>query len=746
MPVPLPLPRRPSPLVLSSPHSPDADDEPSLASLVRQHVDALLAAQQGTVMTSASDDGTGQQQPWPEWPTFPPEGGDAGSGDGTTPVPIPGDGDSGGDPTLFILLPLLLLLTLLLFLIILLTLLLLKRKRLGGIALPTSESEVGGPVNLADEQGLFRQAEGGFEGVEARWLEEQDEQTRRAYQRAKAWQLSSPPASQPSEITLSQFLSIQEKGVSAWSFEPDYESSLASPVVVVQRTEITFLDATAADEPCSVMSNLPIPKLNETYYWECKMFELPPGTTVSVGLATKPYPGFCLPGHSPHSVAYHSADGFLSASYPFLSRSYGPALSPGDTLGVGYRPRAGSVFFTRNGRSLGDAFVGFNRFNVFPTLGATGPATVHVNLGQAGFVFIEANVKKWGLAPMMGTLAPPPAYGSERGSILLEAGRAGANQAEGSSSAASAANPHSHHLATASTSQRQQAARHHRRTSSTLSNASAVLAAAALNPSSSSSSSQPIRPSPLRHGHSTTSSSSHAHSRQTSTASSATVTPPPGQSSAAAGVAEEEGEEDEDDEPHNPPTPGLLDISLHSMHRFPERLDDGDSDDEGAEGEGEAEEEEEEDDGEAEGPRREEAGAGRGTSPPPPEYAPIDPHMYAPGVAEALLEDALSAYSTTSQSPSSASPSSRAAAGGAAAPLNPAQAALLQRFVAERAAARSPGSASGRGYEGRTGGGRGGAGNVVAGGGTQGGFWGWLSGRPTDGEGEAQAQPAQASR
>jgi hypothetical protein len=46
-----------------------------------------------------------------------------------------------------------------------------------------------------------------------------------------------------------------------------------------------------------------------------------------------------------------------------------------------------------------------------------------------GFVFIEANVKKWGLAPMTGSLAPPPPYGSEQGSILLEAGREGANTA-----------------------------------------------------------------------------------------------------------------------------------------------------------------------------------------------------------------------------------------------------------------------------------------------------------------------------
>ncbi|KAG5220810.1 Rsp5p-dependent ubiquitination, sorting of cargo protein at [Salix suchowensis] len=62
------------------------------------------------------------------------------------------------------------------------------------------------------------------------------------------------------------------------------------------------------------------------------------------------------------------------------------------------------------------------RWNLFPTIGADGPCSVHVNLGQSGFVFIEANVKKWGLAPSVGTLAPPPAYGSERGSILLDVG------------------------------------------------------------------------------------------------------------------------------------------------------------------------------------------------------------------------------------------------------------------------------------------------------------------------------------
>ncbi|GAA5856959.1 hypothetical protein JCM8547_008485 [Rhodosporidiobolus lusitaniae] len=747
--------------VLASPSTPTSSPPAADLASSASHLDSLGVQLQHFIDDALRHDDPAyspyrqgeQQQPWEGWPTLP--GNDGGGGglpaEGTAPAQ-PGTGaDNGRDQTLAILIPLLIILITLLFLIFLLTLLLLRRK--GRISLPTSgnDSDVGGPINLSDEDALFRQAEGGFEGVEDRWLEEQDEETRRGYARAKAWQLSYPPNSQPSEITLSQFLSIQEKGVSAWSFEPDYESNPSC--VVVQRTEITFLDSTAADEPCSVLSNLPVPKLNECYYWECKMFELPPGTGVSVGFATRPYPSFRLPGHSPHSLAYHSPDGFLSASHPFLSRSYGPPLLEGDTLGIGYRPRTGTVFFTRNGRNLGDAFVGFNKYNVFPTVGATGPASVHVNLGQAGFVFIEANVKKWGLAPMMGTLAPPPAYGSERGSILLEAAAA---QASGSG------NGHSHHRATASTSSSSGGAAgrrvHHRSSSS---GATAAAAAAALSSSSSAVTAQPIRPSPLRHSHARQSSNLSSTSTNTN-ASSRTLTPPLEVGEGRAAEGESEGDEDED-APHNPPTPGLLDISLHSMHRFPERLNDDsdDEDEDGGEGRRETEEEsgsdgeeeEEEEGGETTALVSAAAGGGAGgaDSPPPPEYNPIDPHMYAPGVAETILEDALSSFShpsSSTQSPSHPSSSSSAFPGRSShlpnfptpqsqsilPNLSAAQAAMLQRFVSERAAARGQGgqgsgasSPAGRGYEGRVSG-RGGAGNMTGGGAGGGGFWGWLSG------------------
>jgi len=46
------------------------------------------------------------------------------------------------------------------------------------------------------------------------------------------------------------------------------------------------------------MSNLPVPKQNEVYYWEAKIYDKPDNTLISIGMATKPYPLFRLPGSS----------------------------------------------------------------------------------------------------------------------------------------------------------------------------------------------------------------------------------------------------------------------------------------------------------------------------------------------------------------------------------------------------------------------------------------------------------------
>jgi hypothetical protein len=265
---------------------------------------------------------------------------------------------------------------------------------------------IGRPGEFDDEEAFARE--------EAEALETMDDLPRAEYLRAKAFIQANPPETMQTDISLSQFLAIQEKGVSAWEFEPELE---IANCFVEGRTEIEFFDS-----ECSVQTNLPVPKQNEVYYWEAKIYDKPESTLISIGMTTKPYPLFRLPGFHKTSVAYLST-GQRRYNQPFNAPNYGPEYTQGDVIGVGYRPRSGTLFFTRNGKKLEDVAHGLKSPNFFPTVGANGPCTVHVNFGQMGFVFIEANVKKWGLAPMTGSLAPPPPYGSEQGSILLESGR-----------------------------------------------------------------------------------------------------------------------------------------------------------------------------------------------------------------------------------------------------------------------------------------------------------------------------------
>lgn len=164
---------------------------------------------------------------------------------------------------------------------------------------------IGRPGEYDDEQAFARE--------EAEALETMDDMQRTEYLRAKGTTLvvavrrsacasfmsagtdsltafvnANPPESIQTDISLSQYLAIQEKGVSAWEFEPELE---IANCFVEGRTEIEFFDS-----ECTVMSNLPVPKQNEAYYWEAKVYEKPESTLLSIGMATKPYPLFRLPG------------------------------------------------------------------------------------------------------------------------------------------------------------------------------------------------------------------------------------------------------------------------------------------------------------------------------------------------------------------------------------------------------------------------------------------------------------------
>lgn len=233
---------------------------------------------------------------------------------------------------------------------------------------------------------------------------------------------------------------INEEGAYAWEFQPD--SNLPNDTVIVEnKTEVTFLNY---NYEASVMTNLPIPRINRVYYCEFKIFELnniastqphgshqlDDGETISFGLSTSPYPYFRLPGKHHHSIAYDSSgsrrfnDSFTLD--PAL-RTLFPRLEKGDVVGIGYRSNSGTVFFTRNGKKLKEDSVGGHikgwKFKyLYPIIGANIPCKIHVNFGTYGFVYIEANVKKWGYAKSNGMKLPPPSYEEYGQDTLLESG------------------------------------------------------------------------------------------------------------------------------------------------------------------------------------------------------------------------------------------------------------------------------------------------------------------------------------
>lgn len=139
-----------------------------------------------------------------------------------------------------------------------------------------------------------------------------------------------------------------------------------------------------------------------------------------------------------------------------------PKLEEGDTVGFGYRYKTGTIFITHNGKKLMDVtqnigidlFIGIGAFNAAYTRTYTrdglledpdnvslrealsegkdievakdlqrvhdphdesdemtsDEVELHVNLGQIGFVFIEANVKKYAFGSVYGQIGIPPAY------------------------------------------------------------------------------------------------------------------------------------------------------------------------------------------------------------------------------------------------------------------------------------------------------------------------------------------------
>lgn len=224
---------------------------------------------------------------------------------------------------------------------------------------------------------------------------------------------------------------VRDMGVHAWMFDPDIDDHRPSNVtestpllseadivrdpgyVVRDKTEVVFRCGQPYRTATAVM-NLAMPLRHRVYadtvYFETKIMEVSesPASHFAIGLVTKPYPKFRLPGYQKFLIAYEST-GNLKINKPFptpLQQHQGddsqfnnlvlPPLNRADVVGFGYVVSLGTIFITRNGRKVLDVMKGCF-LDLYPAIGCFScDATFQTNIGQMGFVWIEANVRKYG--------------------------------------------------------------------------------------------------------------------------------------------------------------------------------------------------------------------------------------------------------------------------------------------------------------------------------------------------------------
>ena len=234
----------------------------------------------------------------------------------------------------------------------------------------------------------------------------------------------------------------------------NYESCISKsvPYLVEDLVEINFKPTVINGISYSSLLNLPIPTVNrknDVIYFETKLLEFNTlSTLVSIGLVTNPnYPNFQLPGYLPYSFAIDSTGNLRITKKPVHEPRASdnsiedelnivlPQLTEGDVIGLGYRSISGTIFLTHNGKLIHEV-VKYFKFQMFPCIGfknlamldkkSNNGCKINVNLGQMGFVYIEANVKKLGFCENRndGLIGAPPLYNktNQTNEILLDKG------------------------------------------------------------------------------------------------------------------------------------------------------------------------------------------------------------------------------------------------------------------------------------------------------------------------------------
>ncbi|CAG8452872.1 6638_t:CDS:2 [Diversispora eburnea] len=203
--------------------------------------------------------------------------------------------------------------------------------------------------------------------------------------KAERYSIQNPPQEKlppPNSVILIQGLG----GAKAWEWEPVEDLLAQQDVSIEKETNIVtfhkrkiatvqtnypfFIPQAEGDKlyeaPFETPTTMPHRQGQMLHYFEITVLENPEGQNT-------------LPGWNIHSVSYQSADG-LKYNDSIKGEKFSEPWGEGDTIGCGYNPDIGQVFFTKNG-TFRIAFTGINHI-WYPTIGSTGPCTLKANFGD----------------------------------------------------------------------------------------------------------------------------------------------------------------------------------------------------------------------------------------------------------------------------------------------------------------------------------------------------------------------------
>ncbi|KAJ1655217.1 Protein ssh4 [Dispira simplex] len=202
-----------------------------------------------------------------------------------------------------------------------------------------------------------------------------------------------PPVLRPTTIQRHEWQRLMQHGISTLQFQhpPKYsgQSRLKAfgpqfdqgqgPGNILLKGPTTFTFTQNVDS--CLQTDLPLPSSAmdnfEVDTFQVTIMNKTSETVVAVGLASKPYPPFRLPGWDPESIGYHSDDGRKYHNDPNGGKDYGPTYTQGDVITVQYTRTSGSVQFFKNGQRLGPAVYQLT-CPLYPTVGTDGPCQISV--------------------------------------------------------------------------------------------------------------------------------------------------------------------------------------------------------------------------------------------------------------------------------------------------------------------------------------------------------------------------------